>query len=102
MKRTTKRIFSCAVTLAALLSAALPYTSYADETALTAEGSYGQALSDLPLLKGSVNGLPGTWSWLDPTIRPEAGTQNYKVLFTPDDTNNYNTVTAEIRLTFKG
>lgn len=99
MKRTTKRIFSCAVTLAALLSAALPYTSYADETALTAEGSYGQALSDLPLLKGSVNGLPGTWSWLDPTIRPEAGTQNYKVLFTPDDTNNYNTVTAEIPVT---
>ncbi len=80
MKRTTKRIFSCAVTLAALLSAALPYTSNADETALTAEGSYGQALSDLPLLKGSVNGLPGTWSWLDPTILQEvlASTKLYK------------------------
>ena len=80
MKRTTKRIFSCAVTLAALLSAALPYTSNADETALTAEGSYGQALSDLPLLKGPVNGLPGTWSWLDPTILQEvlAFTKLYK------------------------
>ena len=80
MKRTTKRIFSCAVTLTALLSAALPYTSYADETALTAEGSYGQTLSDLPLLKGSVNGLPGTWSWLDPTILQEvlAFTKLYK------------------------
>ena len=53
---------------------------YADETALTAEGSYGQALSDLPLLKGSVNGLPGTWSWLDPTILQEvlAFTKLYK------------------------
>ncbi len=99
MKKTTKKFFSCAITLAALLSAALPHISYADETALTAEGSYGQALSDLPLLKGSISGLPGTWTWLDPSIRPDAGTQNFKVLFTPDDINNYNTVTAEIPVT---
>lgn len=64
------------------ISKATPsYTSPADLVA-----TYGQTLEDVE--------LPSGWNWEDVAVTPvgNAGTNDFKATFTPDDTDNYNTV----------
>ena len=69
-------------------------------TEVTATGiTYGQTLS-ASTLSGNVklNGIviPGTLSWVDPSIMPNAGTANHMVLFTPDNTAVYGSIYFEV------
>lgn len=55
---------------------------------------------------GAVNGvdgktLAGTWSWVEVNLIPAVGTSSHKIVFTPDDTANYNTVERTVTLTVK-
>lgn len=66
-----------------------------------------QTLSDLELSGGNViwtvGGqsvtVSGTWSFSSRTTVLSAGTKKYEVIFTPDDTNNYKTVSDQISVT---
>ena len=66
-----------------------------------------QTLADLKLAGGNVRWtvgnstvtVPGTWSFSNRTIVLSAGTKNYEVTFTPEDGNNYKTVTEQIPVT---
>lgn len=60
----------------------------------------GQSLAD-STLSGGVASVPGSFAWKDGTIVPalaDSGTTLYKVVFTPTDTDNYNTVEIEITI----
>ena len=57
----------------------------------TATGTAGQKLSDIKL-NGGATGAPGKFAWEHPETEAVAGTA-YNVIFTPDDTANYRTVT---------
>ena len=54
-------------------------------------------LRDVSLTGGSavwmVNGqrvsVDGTWNWKEPSAAPGVGTNRYEVVFTPNDTINY-------------
>lgn len=55
---------------------------------------------------GAVNGvdgkaLAGSWSWVEVNLIPAVGTSSHKIVFTPDDTANYNTVERTVTLTVK-
>ena len=64
--------------------------SYAAPTGLTA--TYGQTLADVT--------LPAGWTWEDATASVgEAGEQTFNATFTPDDTDNYTTVTVSLKVT---
>ena len=72
-------------------------------TAPTASGiTYGQALSGSTLTGGgAVSGditIAGTWNWTAPDTKPNAGTAQYEVTFTPTDTN-YDTATVNVSVT---
>ena len=59
------------------------------------------ALADSDMTGGSVTGadgnsLAGTWSFTGMNIIPTVNNKGYQAVFTPDDTNNYNTVTRTI------
>ena len=59
------------------------------------------ALVDSDMTGGSVTGadgnsLAGTWSFTGMNIIPTVNNKGYQAVFTPDDTNNYNTVTRTI------
>ena len=59
------------------------------------------ALADSDMTGGSVTGadgslLAGTWSFTGTNIIPTVNNKGYQAVFTPDDTNNYNTVTRTI------
>ena len=43
--------------------------------------------------------VEGTWSWKDGSISPAVGNRGYMAVFTPKDTDNYNTVEREITVT---
>lgn len=43
--------------------------------------------------------IQGTWSWSNGSIKPNAGTASYEATFTPSDTDNYESVTADISVT---
>lgn len=66
-----------------------------------------QTLADLELTGGNVMWtvgdlgvtVPGTWNFRDRTAVLSAGTKNYEVTFTPEDGNNYKTVTEQIPVT---
>ncbi len=61
----------------------------------TATGiTYGQALS-ASTLSGGAASVAGTWAWTDGTTKPNAGTPQHEVTFTPTDTN-YSTVTTNV------
>ncbi len=58
-------------------------------------------LTDSDMTGGSVTGadgnsLAGTWSFTGTNIVPTVNNTGYQAVFTPDDTNNYNTVTRTI------
>lgn len=57
--------------------------------------TYGDTLSDSTLTGGSAS-VPGSFAWEDDSVKPNAGTASYKVVFTPDDTNNYAPVTVNV------
>ena len=61
--------------------------------------TYGQTLGDSELTVSGVNSIDGVWVWKDPDIMPVAGTNPYTVIFIPEDTQNYNSITAEIFIT---
>ena len=55
---------------------------------------------------GVVNGvdgkvLDGSWSWEEINLIPTVGISSHKIVFTPDDTKNYNTVERTVTLTVK-
>ena len=59
------------------------------------------ALADSDMTGGSVTGadgnsLAGTWSFIGTIIIPTVNNKGYQAVFTPDDTNNYNTATRTI------
>ncbi|MCI8539346.1 MAG: hypothetical protein HFF18_11925 [Oscillospiraceae bacterium] len=64
----------------------------------TASGTEGQSLSQMNW-NGSATGVPGSFSWKDGSIKPGVGTSQQYVVFTPDDTANYNTVEFQIDVT---
>lgn len=57
-------------------------------------GSAGQPLSSF-VLGGAAMDVAGTFAWENPDIVPEAG-KKYNVIFTPNDTVNYSTVTLQV------
>ena len=57
--------------------------------------TYGQALSNSVLTGGSAN-VPGAFAWVNPTNKPNTGTSNQSVRFSP--AANYNSVTSSISL----
>ena len=68
-----------------------------------AERVYNPAveLADSDMTGGSVTGadgnsLAGTWSFTGTNIIPTVNNKGYQAVFTPDDTNNYSTVTRTI------
>lgn len=72
-----------------------------------AELTYGQTLADSTLTGGkAVNPntqeeVAGTWSWADDTVKPTVDNQGYQVVFTPNDTANYNRIEATVGVTVK-
>lgn len=65
-------------------------------TLTTPEVPYGRALRDIPI---TVNGTPGNAAWLDGDIVPtvvDSDKTEYSVVFTPDDTTNFNVVTTTL------
>ena len=59
------------------------------------------ALTGSDMTGGSVTGadgneLAGTWSFTETNIVPTVNNKGYQAVFTPDDTDNYNTVTRTI------
>ena len=59
------------------------------------------ALADSDMTGGSVTGadgnsLAGTWSFTGTNIVPTVNNKGYQAVFTPDDADNYNTVTRTI------
>ncbi len=59
------------------------------------------ALADSDMTGGRVTGadgnsLAGTWSFTGTNIIPTVNNKGYQAVFTPDDTNNYSTVTRTI------
>ena len=64
----------------------------------TATGiTYGQALSDSTLTDGEGS-VEGAFSWTAPITKPNAGTAQFEVTFTPDNPN-YNTATVNVSVT---
>lgn len=48
--------------------------------------TYGQKLSE-SILSGGKSNYEGTFSWLEPSLIPNAGEKSFKVKFTPNDNN---------------
>lgn len=72
-------------------------------TEVTASGiTYGQTLS-ASVLSGNVKldgvVIPGTLSWVDAEIMPDAGTENHMALFTPENQSAYSSVYFEVPVT---
>ena len=70
--------------------------SKADPTATvpTATATYGQTLTDVALTNPEGN-TAGTWTWVDDTTDVgNVGTATFQANFTPNDTENYNSVSG--------
>ena len=93
------KVLMAVISLGLVLMCAIVFTAcgkqdptYDVPTNLTA--TYGQTLADVT--------LPDGFSWEDPltTSVGNAGAHTFKVTYTPEDTNNYNTITGiEVTLT---
>ncbi len=64
--------------------------------------TYSQTLSASTISGGSVAPSGGTWAWTSPSMVPSPGTAAYPATYTPPDTTNYNTTTANVTLTMSG
>ena len=65
---------------------------------------YGQSLADSILING-IGSVGGSFGWADPAITPtvaDSETTSYEVIFTPDDTANYESVSITSTLTVTG
>ena len=63
--------------------------------------TYGQTLANSTLTGGTTS-VPGTFAWKTPSTAPTVNDSNstaYPVVFTPDDTTNYNSVETAVKLT---
>lgn len=60
--------------------------------------TYRQTLSKSKLTGGKVAGTTGTWAWAEPDLKPNAGTAEFAVVFTPDS-GEYAPITAAVTLT---
>ena len=67
--------------------------------------TYGQKLSDSTLTGGVAKKgetvVPGTFAWKTPDVAPkvsDSGSTNYKIVFTPTDTENYGTVEFDAKV----
>jgi hypothetical protein len=56
---------------------------------------YGQLLQQ-SILTGDAGGVAGSLAFASPAQRPDAGTNNYNVVFTPTDSASYNSVTGSV------
>jgi hypothetical protein len=64
----------------------------------TAAGlNFGQTLADASLNSGSAN-VPGNFAFASPGTQPSAGNSTHAVIFTPTDTGNYTTASANVTL----
>jgi len=59
---------------------------------------YGQSLAD-SLLSGGAATVPGTFDFTVPSTTPDIGTASQSVTFTPEDTNNYESVIFDVDVT---
>lgn len=59
--------------------------------------SFGQTLSSSTLSGGAAS-VPGSFSFVNPSIVPPVGTYSATVLFTPADQTNYNTVSGTVNV----
>ncbi|MCL2068248.1 MAG: formylglycine-generating enzyme family protein [Treponema sp.] len=58
--------------------------------------TYGAVLST-STLTGGISNVSGTFAWTTPSIPVgDAGTRTHNVTFTPDDTDNYNTLSQSV------
>jgi hypothetical protein len=62
------------------------------------EITYGEALSD-SILSGGTGSVAGAFAFTSPTNKPNAGTADQSVTFTPDDEDNYETVVFDVSVT---
>lgn len=65
-------------------------------TLTTPEMAYGVTLREIPI---TVSGTPGIASWVNDDIIPtvlDSETTEYDVVFVPDDTNNFNTISLTL------
>ena len=62
-------------------------------------GTRGQTLDEIGFNNGGSAGVGGKFAWKDGTIQPEAGTTKQTVIFTPNDTDNYEKVEFQIDVT---
>ena len=69
------------------------------DTKPSASGTVGQKLSDIQFSDGGAASVNGKFAWKDGTIEPPLGQSQQEVIFTPDDTANYETVTFQITVT---
>lgn len=60
--------------------------------------SYGQTLASSVLIGGSAS-VPGNFVWANPSLEPTVGTSQQSVIFEPQDTADYNTVTHTVAVT---
>src|SRR6185369_5148102 len=60
--------------------------------------TYGQTLAS-SMLTGGTASVPGSFAFTTPSTKPNAGTANQPVTFTPTDTTNYNTVSGSVSVT---
>ena len=63
--------------------------------------TYGQTLANSTLTGGTTS-VPGTFAWKTSSTAPTVNDSNstaYPVVFTPDDTTNYNSVETAVKLT---
>jgi len=58
----------------------------------------GQSLS-ASVLTGGTASVPGTFSFVGPSVTPNIGTSDHAIRFTPSDTVNYNTVDGTVSVT---
>ena len=76
-------------TVSITVNKAEPEVTFPDSGEIT----YEQSLSDSALTGGSGD---GSFAWEDPDTIPTVDNSGYRVVFTPDDTDNYNTVTQTV------
>lgn len=76
------------------------YTPNVSANPTASEITYRQALNE-SVLSGATVDTDGTWSWTDGSVKPNAGTREYEATFTPNDSDNYETVTVNVNVTIK-
>lgn len=102
MKKNYKRILSIVTAVICILSVnaiVLAEPTQEPENPTSEAATYGQTLGNVPLLESTVGGVPGTWGWTAPTLKPNAGTQEFEAIFTPNDTTNYTAISTMVTVT---